>query len=225
MPVRDTDYMQRDRRRIAAAAAEVLFEKGVTDTSIRDICKRSGMSMGGVYVHFASKRDIIVAAIESIVEGAAALPSLATWNDLVELLRLRHFTIQSDAARQYARLQLEFLGSIVTSGDESPQLRAIREKDEELLGDSLLKLQESGEIEMPLGLQATRSAIRWIALGSAQDYLASPSLDLFKAWTEKVSVMEMLVAPRWPVGAEMLEAPEQIADVPPPKKLRRKEDP
>lgn len=213
--------MQRDRRKIAAAAAEVLFEKGVSDTSIRDICKRSGVSMGGVYVHFASKRDIIVAAIESLVEGAGPVPLFETWTDLVEMLRLHHFSVQSPVARQYARFQLEFLGSIVTSGEESPQLRALRDKEEQLLNDTLLKLKETGEITMPLGLEATRSALRWISLGSAQDFFVSPTIDIGRAWVNKITVMEALVRPGRPVGSDLLSPPDVPIAIPEAKNVKR----
>lgn len=221
MPIRDAEYMQRDRRKIAAAAAEVLFEKGVSDTSIRDICKRSGVSMGGVYVHFASKRDIIVAAIESLAESGGPAPSFETWADLVALLRLRHFSTQSPVARQYARFLFEFLGSIVISGEESPQLRALRDKDAQLLSDTLLKLKEAGEIAMPLGLEATRSALLWISLGRAQDFFASPTIDIDRSWVDMITVMEALVGPSRPVGSDMRSPPDVPIALPKPKKVRR----
>ena len=220
MPVRDAEYMRRDRRKIAAAAIELLFEKGVSDTSIRDICKRSGMSMGGVYVHFASKRDIILAAMELMAEGAAD-PPVACWADLVELLRVRHFSVQSPAARHYARLQMEFLGSVVVSGEESPQLRALRDRDQQWLTTVLQQLHEAGEIALPLGLEATRSALLWLSIGSAQDYFASPTIDVARAWVDKVAVMEALVGARRPVGTEMLGPPEGPVKLPDPKELER----
>ena len=224
MPIRDAEYMERDRRRIAAAAAEVLFEKGFSETSIRDICDRAGVSMGGIYVHFASKRDIIVAAIGSIIDGGGPAPEFGSWSDLVGLLRLRHFSVASPVARQYARFQLEFLGSIVTTGEESPQLRALRDKDAQLLGDTLLKLKEMGEITMPLGLEATRNALLWISLGSTQDLLASPTIDIAAAWIDKVAAIEALVEPNRQVSAELLSPPEAIT-LAPPAKFKGKDKP
>lgn len=203
MPVRDAEYMARDRRKIAAAAAEVLVEKGVSATSIRDICRRSGVSMGGVYVHFPSKRDIIVAAMEYMVEGWTP-PPIASWADLVQMLRLRHFSMSSEVARRYARLQLEFLGSIVVSGVEVPGLRALRDKDEQMLSEALLALQASGEIKLPLGLEATLNALRWLSLGSAQDFCASPDIDIARSWIQRVVIMEDIVGVSKPAGTDML---------------------
>ena len=48
MPKRDAAYMRAQREMIARAALQVLLEKGVYDTSLRDICKAAGVSMGAI---------------------------------------------------------------------------------------------------------------------------------------------------------------------------------
>lgn len=46
------------------AAFRVFGRKGYHAASIRDICKEAGTSVGGLYVHFSSKEDIITGVAE-----------------------------------------------------------------------------------------------------------------------------------------------------------------
>jgi len=49
---------------ILQTADELLLEKGYHDTSIEDIAARVGISKGTVYLHFASKDDLVFALLE-----------------------------------------------------------------------------------------------------------------------------------------------------------------
>lgn len=71
MPRISSDRADERRKHILDAAMRAFITSGFSATSIRDICKEAGMSIGGIYVHFDSK--------EAIVEGlvAALLPDLA----------------------------------------------------------------------------------------------------------------------------------------------------
>ena len=70
-------------RRLLEAAADAFAEKGFHATTTRDIASRAGLSSAGVYVHFASKEDLLFhlsragheAALDMLVtaeEGAAS---------------------------------------------------------------------------------------------------------------------------------------------------------
>ncbi len=48
---------------ILRAADELLLERGYHDTSIEDIAARVGISKGTVYLHFASKEDLVFALL------------------------------------------------------------------------------------------------------------------------------------------------------------------
>lgn len=55
------------RKRIVEAAAICFIEQGFHQTSIRDIAKRAGISLGNLYNHFESKTDLIaeIASLEA----------------------------------------------------------------------------------------------------------------------------------------------------------------
>jgi AcrR family transcriptional regulator len=73
-----------ERRALVLDATAVLVaERGFHATSVDDICRASGLSAGGLYRHFHSKREIVMALIardaeetaRRVTEAAAAAPS------------------------------------------------------------------------------------------------------------------------------------------------------
>lgn len=53
---------------IVQAAVTVLQEKGVSNTSMNDIIRASGLSKGGVYHHFESKEALLVGVLDFFFE-------------------------------------------------------------------------------------------------------------------------------------------------------------
>lgn len=51
---------------ILNVATKLIAEKGFANVSMNDIVQASGVSKGGIYWHFKSKDDIIIAIVESI---------------------------------------------------------------------------------------------------------------------------------------------------------------
>ncbi|MCF6094870.1 TetR/AcrR family transcriptional regulator [Microaerobacter geothermalis] len=54
--------------RILLAAFEVFSEKGYEKASVNDICKKAGITKGGLYFHFHSKEEIFFKLLEQHVE-------------------------------------------------------------------------------------------------------------------------------------------------------------
>lgn len=64
---------QKERReetigRILDATIASLAERGYTSTTIGEVCRRSGVSSGGVFRHFPTRLDLMVAAAEAVSE-------------------------------------------------------------------------------------------------------------------------------------------------------------
>lgn len=78
-----TDNVTETALRLMEAAADAFADKGFHATTTRDIAGRAGLSPAGVYVHFASKEDLLfsicerghTAARDMLVEAAAAAAS------------------------------------------------------------------------------------------------------------------------------------------------------
>lgn len=69
---------QRERReatvgKLLDATIDVLYELGYARTSIQEICRRAGVSHGGLFRHFDTRLDLVVAAADEVgrrlVEG------------------------------------------------------------------------------------------------------------------------------------------------------------
>ncbi|HXG41005.1 MAG TPA: helix-turn-helix domain-containing protein [Candidatus Limnocylindrales bacterium] len=60
------------RDRIVAAAVRAFCERGYHGTTIQDIVRESGLSVGAIYSHFTSKDELFVAASERSIGAAMA---------------------------------------------------------------------------------------------------------------------------------------------------------
>jgi TetR/AcrR family transcriptional regulator, transcriptional repressor for nem operon len=58
------DHKSNTRARIVAAAAAALRTKGVAGVSVAEIMADAGLTQGGFYAHFASKDELVGAAVE-----------------------------------------------------------------------------------------------------------------------------------------------------------------
>jgi AcrR family transcriptional regulator len=66
------------RQRIEAAAIHLFVEKGVAETTVRDLARAVDISEGALYRHFASKEDLVWQLFEGhYVEFAGRLRTLA----------------------------------------------------------------------------------------------------------------------------------------------------
>src|ERR1700749_4894126 len=112
MPKRDPAYMVGQREMIARAAWELMLEKGLHETSVRDICVRAGISVGTFYNHFTDKTDIVVAVaeIERGTNGELAPP--ATWAEYVERFRALPRSLNDAGLARGLRVGYEFLAEL-----------------------------------------------------------------------------------------------------------------
>lgn len=75
------------RQAILKAAYQVFLEKGYHGASMRDISRRCGLTIGGVYTHFADKDAIFVAVLQVYHPFLQVLPALgASRGDTAEAL-------------------------------------------------------------------------------------------------------------------------------------------
>ncbi len=76
---------------ILKVAEEVLAEKGYRDTSMDEIAARVGIAKGTVYLHFASKEELVVALFERDMQNllqvvAKQVDSMASAHDKMEAI-------------------------------------------------------------------------------------------------------------------------------------------
>ena len=82
MPKVTEEHLQTRRKQILLAAYKCFGNKGFHRTTMRDISREAGLSLGGIYVHFESKN--------AIVEALAAMGRETTRSMLQATPRRRH---------------------------------------------------------------------------------------------------------------------------------------
>jgi AcrR family transcriptional regulator len=97
------------RRRLVAAAADVIAERGFHSASLMEIATRAGLTTGAVYSNFRSKEDLFLAVIQ-----ATALPldlgedARPVWERLRDTMSAAMGDVDRPDARRLMKLQLEF---------------------------------------------------------------------------------------------------------------------
>lgn len=82
------------RRRIVAAAAQLMYEQGITDTTLEDVRAATGASSSQIYHYFADKQALLLAVIDHQTEAVLDLQAphldhldtitgLRAWRDLL----------------------------------------------------------------------------------------------------------------------------------------------
>lgn len=123
MPKLSEEAMETRRQHILEAAARCFADKGYRATSIPDICKAAGVSVGAVYTHYPSKEAIVEAMAEASMrerrtsfegtDGDHTLRQASYLLDLVEAL-------YGEGGARLARLDLD----LWSESTRNPALRA-----------------------------------------------------------------------------------------------------
>jgi TetR/AcrR family transcriptional repressor of nem operon len=74
-----TKQKHESREAITASAAALLRERGIKSSSVMDVMKGAGLTVGGFYNHFDSKEDLFVEVLQNA--------SRANWNNLLKSAR------------------------------------------------------------------------------------------------------------------------------------------
>jgi AcrR family transcriptional regulator len=74
-PARRTQQQRRDAtvRKLIDAATAALIEIGYSHTSVQEICTRAGVSQGGLFRHFSSRIELLIAVAEDVGNGLLEL--------------------------------------------------------------------------------------------------------------------------------------------------------
>ena len=79
MTNRKAKQKQESREAIQVSAAALLRERGIEASSVMDVMKGAGLTVGGFYNHFDSKEDLFVQVLQNA--------SRANWNNLLKAAR------------------------------------------------------------------------------------------------------------------------------------------
>jgi TetR/AcrR family transcriptional regulator, transcriptional repressor of aconitase len=108
MPKRSPEHMRERRKQILDAAIECVLKKGWARTTVDDVATRARLSKGGIYVHFANKRELLVGIAKRNIEEIETLANLSTFKDLRRMLLAGINLLASPRGHAIATSNLEF---------------------------------------------------------------------------------------------------------------------
>jgi len=155
MPKRDAAYMAVQRESIAKAARSVLIHKGVRETTLRDICREAGISIGALYIHFETKEEVVVAACQLDVEGRSSAPPPRTWSEYLEGFAFGDTRVVGSVDSKRMRLSLQFVAELTQMERNPKGLATLYDAFWKEFSAALDELRRRGEISLPLGLERT----------------------------------------------------------------------
>jgi AcrR family transcriptional regulator len=187
MPKRDKAYMEGQRELIERAALDCMLEKGVYDTTLRDVCERVGISMGALYVHYRSRDALFLAALR--MEPSRQITPVSTWADYVATTRqfVQRIVSVDDHARRRARLSLQFIAEHSLEKVSPPGFPELFQTTLGFFRESLQAIHRAGEIALPLGLRATAETHQRLESGTVFLMIADKSIDAKQATSTLVN--------------------------------------
>ena len=66
--IKNKDLVSKRRKQIITAASKLFFDKGFDQTTMREISRASGLTMGSLYDYVRSKDDILVLVYKDVIE-------------------------------------------------------------------------------------------------------------------------------------------------------------
>lgn len=198
MPKRDPIHMSAQRERIVRATIGCIADKGVERTSITDICRKAGMSVGAIYVHFANKQEIVAAALSYGSMEAVDLPG--DWPSFKAMIANMDGQKGFDMVT-VVRNRLNLHAECVRPGELHDLFRPILAGLIDVLAAHLQKMADDGGIRLKMSARQTALSISafidgmlWIALASDRplDELRSELSDGLDCFVDSVEQRSQL---------------------------------
>lgn len=164
-----TDRGRRTRDALVLAARGAFEERGYDGTRMSDIAEAAGVSHGTVYTWFATKDAVLMAVVESLVDGLYASLSTPEVDDpaaRIEVANRRYL----DAYREHARL-LEVVEQAATT-DETFRgvLARLRATHVDRVAATIRHLQSQGVARGDLDPHAAAAALCAMVEGFARHW-------------------------------------------------------
>lgn len=166
---------ERRRREVIDAAAKVFAERGYHETTIEDLIAASGMTRGGLYHYTASKRDLLLAVIDELMQ-----PLLAQAREVVEqpappevhLRLLMRLWLSHVASHRHHMIVFSQERRTLSHGPGWSEVRKARKRFEQMLAQVIDRGRAQGsfqiadeQLAMLMLLGAVNYTPQWYAAG------------------------------------------------------------
>jgi AcrR family transcriptional regulator len=168
MPRVSTAHEQEVRDRIVGAALRVFADKGYRRSTVQDVVRESGLSVGAIYTYFKSKDELFLASCDlSAARGLDVLAArLAAGRSTVDRLRIA-IEVFLDSIDEFEGMPGQ--ATLIQAWAEADQEPGVREmllrRREQLVGAGRLLLEEGIQRgELPSWLDVDAFARAYIGL-------------------------------------------------------------
>lgn len=199
MPKRNAAYMESQREHIARKALDCMLEKGLADTSIRDICTHAGVSIGAFYTHFADRQEVVFAACALDVMNEPRVPAAKTWAEYEAIFLTLPEHEKHPRTRKRRRLSYQFIGEMAVS-DKPLAVSDVVDHYIYWFRDSLRAMAETGEIAMPLGLERTTQLHARLFYGTLHIMIVDMALDRGQLLAELLAGFALIAGRKSPAA-------------------------
>ena len=176
MPRRSAEYMRSRRLELANAAMRCFQDKGYHATSIPDICREADVSIGTLYKHFDSKRDMWMASFEDRMAAMDDEPLHDDWQEFRDRMVAGIAGLEDRETLGVISSSLEFTADALRDGQYADWAQAVTAKSQDRLTRQLRRLEETGEISLPLGPGVTERMMRSLLFGAVTQYIWENSI-------------------------------------------------
>lgn len=187
----------RTRAQLVATARELFLRDGYFATSLEKVADAAGYSKGAVYSNFASKDELCLAVLDTLLEdsarqlAAAVLRRKRFAGKLAELEKWARSVLDADG---WITLEIEFASQ--TRGN--PELRAAFAERAEALRAAIALVLRSGAREsgrqLPLSIDQLATTVLSVGLGLALQRSFDPSVSV-RALTDTTRMLVGLPLP------------------------------
>lgn len=148
--------MSAQRERIIRATIECIADRGVEGSSVQQICRRAGLSVGALYVHFRNKDEIVEEVLRYGTVKPDDLPD--TWP------AFRAMVVSFEPQRGFdiitvIRNRLHLHAECVRPGCLHDTFKPIVEQSIEVLADAIQRMADNGSVQLKMSARDTALSI------------------------------------------------------------------
>ena len=192
MPKRNAAYMLGQREQITKAALRCFVSNGLHKTSMRDVCKEAGISMGALYVHFQNKEQLLEATVMENLRSSDPLPEIDTWEAFEEFVRSRYVDLPSGEYRSQSSLAFEMAADRLRNKAQAPHWAEIQDEHRDWYRRILKGAVRDGTATLPMGEDTTIDALVAMFSGLAFRVSMDSDLDPTEAFEEMLPVLRRI---------------------------------
>lgn len=193
-----TKHLSPDERsaQILEAALACFVRKGYTSTKMDEIAKEAGLSKGGVYFHFGSKREIFDALVRAEYDHSMGFLESARQDDVLAMFLEvgEHFSARFEGSDS-ARL-MSVMGEMALRDDEIREtLVALQRNYIDKLSEILTQAIEGGALRGDLDVESTALALKALIDGIQMLFTIDYPVDLDRLLAAGMSLVTQGLQP------------------------------